>query len=110
MDFPVPHYAKMQRVWETPYHEVVIWTWTENGQQFGYKLPVTPGLFEEIYEFGSREPVQTICTLPIQAPPPPPPPEPASLFAKRELTEDELLDSNLFNPLAYEPVLDRMMQ
>jgi hypothetical protein len=79
--YPVPHHAKMRRIQDGPYQEAVVWTWEENGQQMGYKVAVTPGMFTEVHEFGSRDPI-LIPNYPIQAPPPPPPHEPASLFSR----------------------------
>lgn len=102
-DYRVPYDADMDvHVWE----RWVGYTWVRGDQIYGYKESLE--LYECIEEFGGR----TFWVRkygPIQEPPPPPPPEPPSLFAKRALTMDELLDPTLFDPQYYEPILDRMV-
>lgn len=101
--YQVPHDAAM-RVDE--WNRRVYYTWERDGQRWGVHYPLD--MFVEITTMGSWQ-SQWIPRYPIQEPPPPPPREPASLFAHRELTEDELLDPSLFCRSTYEPILDKMV-
>lgn len=94
------------------FHDALIWTWkTDDGQTMAYKMPVDPGMAREyIFELGSAAPVAVIPNVGFSTPLPRKSVEPPSLFAKRELTEDELLDPGLFCKSVYEPLLDKMFQ
>lgn len=93
------------------FHDSIIYTWkTDDGQTMAYKLPVDRHTVEFVFEYGSAEPVTVFPNVGFSPPPPPKSVEPPSLFAKRELTEAELLDPGLFCKSVYEPELDRMFQ
>lgn len=100
VNYPVPHDATM---WVDQFEGVVYYKWQRDGQLYGYKVSLRA--FVETSWYGSPYPTY-VQTLPIQAPPPP---EPASIFATRKLTEDELLDPALFCRSTYEPILEKML-
>jgi hypothetical protein len=111
----VPDNATVRRVQADFFHETFIWTWTtDTGEKMGYSMPVTPQMAAEveryeIFEYGSAAPV-VIPNVGFSTPLPRKSVEPPSLFAKRELTEDELLDPGLFCKSVYEPVLDTIVR
>lgn len=93
------------------FHDSIIYTWkTDAGETMAYKMPISSYDLIEVFEMGSREPVAVFPNVGFSPPPPPKSVEPPSLFAKRELTEDELLDPGLFCKSVYEPELDRIVR
>ena len=98
--YKVPHDAEMH------VHEFERWVgyiWRRGDQIFGYKESLE--LYECVETFaGPTHWVRRHGDIREPAPP-----EAPSIFATRPLTLDELLDPDLFNPLCYEPILDRMV-
>lgn len=71
---------------------LIIYRWEIDGKAYSYHTKA--GV--EVTELGSPHPTYLPAVPVPQEPRPKPPPEPASVFAKRNLTEDELLDPRLF--------------
>src|SRR4051794_12708014 len=110
----IPDNATVRRIQVDFFHEAFVWTWkTDAGETMAYKMSVTPQMatemHHEVFEFGSPHPILIpnvgfSPTLPRKSV------EPPSLFATRDLTEDELLDPGLFCKSVYEPILDKIVQ